>query len=152
MDRETQTHRQRHTVRDTDTETCIHRDTHRYRHKHTHTETHRHKHTHTEAHRQRHTNRDIRTEKHRQRYTFRDAKTEAHIYLLLHFFPLFHQCADFVALTRLVKTSLFLVASPILVKSIMLLLHVFPDIVHPNLPLPLSASLSLLMAVYRCDW
>src|SRR6218665_3224370 len=51
----------------------------------------------------------------------------------LFFFSLFHQRADDEALTRFLQTSLFLVASPILVKS-MFFFQVFPDIVHPGLP------------------
>src|SRR6218665_321889 len=64
------------------------------------------------------------------------------------FFSLFHQRADDEALTRLLQTSLFLVASPILVKSIFFLFQVFPDIVHPGLPLSTSASLS--PSTYPC--
>src|SRR6218665_1901098 len=57
------------------------------------------------------------------------------------FFSLFHQCADNEALTRLLQTSLFLVASLILVKSMFFSFQVFPDIVHSGLPLSPSASL-----------
>src|SRR6218665_2716454 len=42
------------------------------------------------------------------------------MFLLLFFFSLFHQRADDEALTRCLQTSLFLVASPILFKSMFL--------------------------------
>src|SRR6218665_2880245 len=42
------------------------------------------------------------------------------IYYIFFFFSLFHQHADDEALTRFLQTSLFLVASPILVKSMLL--------------------------------
>src|SRR6218665_1964802 len=45
--------------------------------------------------------------------------------LILFFFSLLHQRADDEALTRLLQTSLFLVASPILVKSMFFLFRSF---------------------------
>src|SRR6218665_1349393 len=42
------------------------------------------------------------------------------LYLYFFFFSLFHQRADDEALTRFLQTSLFLIASPILVKSMFL--------------------------------
>src|SRR6218665_3235976 len=61
--------------------------------------------------------------------------------LCLFFFSLLHQRADDETLTRLLLSVSGCLANPGQVD--VFLLQVFPDIVHPDLPLPSSASLSL---------
>src|SRR6218665_75045 len=66
-------------------------------------------------------------------------------------FSLLRQRADDEALTRLLQTSLFLVAlrvaNPGQVE--VFLPQIFPDIVHPDLPLSPSASLSIHVSMPR---
>src|SRR6218665_2132407 len=62
------------------------------------------------------------------------------------FFSLFHQRADDEALTRFLQTSLFLVASPILVKSMFFSFRSSLTLsIQVFLCLPLSSSVSLCL-------